>query len=135
MTPDPADAGPPQDMGVPATPSGHSSETEPSCTVSAQSVSVPNAIERAIDVVRTEIASAIVKFPTWPTDPLHAVAVVGEEAGELTKATLQAVYEPHKSTSDDVFEEAVQTAAMAIRFLASINEYEYAEGVQHAQLG
>ena len=32
-----------EDMGVPASPSGQSSETEPSCTVSAQSVTVPNA--------------------------------------------------------------------------------------------
>jgi len=43
MTPDPADAGPPQGMGVTPSGSGHSSKTEPSCMVSAQSVSVPNA--------------------------------------------------------------------------------------------
>jgi NTP pyrophosphatase (non-canonical NTP hydrolase) len=56
-----------------------------------------SAIERALAEVREEIVRAIAKFPTWPTDPLHAVAVVCEEAGELTKATLQAVYERHKS--------------------------------------
>ena len=40
-----------------------------------------------------EIARAVEKFPTWPTDPLHAVAVLGEEFGELTQAVLQCVYE------------------------------------------
>ena len=28
-----------------------------------------------------ELDRAIAKFPTWPTDPLHALAVLGEEFG------------------------------------------------------
>lgn len=83
--------------------------------------------------VANKIDRAIRKFPTWPTDPLHAVAVLGEEFGELTKAVLQSVYEPHKSTPDDVREEAVQVAAMALRFLASLDRYEYRKGDQHEQ--
>lgn len=47
--------------------------------------------------VLDEIERAIAKFPTWPTDPLHALAVLGKEFGELTKAVLQSIYEPHKS--------------------------------------
>ena len=82
-----------------------------------------------------EIERAIAKFPTWPTDPLHALAVVGEEFGELTKAVLQSVYEPHKSTPADVRAEAVQTAAMALRFLASLDRYEFTPCVQHKQGG
>lgn len=82
-----------------------------------------------------EIERAIAKFPTWPTDPLHAVAVLGEEFGELTKAVLQSIYEPHKSTPEDVREEAVQVAAMAFRFLAGLDAYDYAPGVQHEQGG
>lgn len=84
------------------------------------------------DVIR-EVGRAAVKFPTWPTDPLHAVAVLGEEFGELTKATLQSVYEPHKSNLSDVREEAVQTAAMAIRFLMSLDKYKFSRCEQHAQ--
>lgn len=80
-----------------------------------------------------EIERAVAKFPTWPTDPLHAVAVLGEEFGELTKAVLQSIYEPHKSSPVDVREEAVQVAAMAFRFLASLDQYDYAPGVQHEQ--
>lgn len=83
--------------------------------------------------VAAELVRATAKFPTWPTDPLHAVAVIGEEAGELTKAVLQAVYEPHKSTPADVEAEAVQVAATSLRFLASIDRYEYARGAQHEQ--
>ena len=39
--------------------------------------------------VMAEVARATQKFPTWPTDPLHALAVLGEEFGELTKAREQ----------------------------------------------
>lgn len=87
-----------------------------------------------------ELDRALAKFPTWPTDPLHALAVLGEEIGELnidfgklTKATLQAVYEPHKSSMADVRCEAIQTAAMALRFLASLDRYELITSDQHQQ--
>lgn len=80
-----------------------------------------------------EVGRAIAKFPTWPSDPLHALAVLGEEFGELTKAVLQSVYEPHKSTPQDVREEAIQTAAMALRFVSSLDAYAYRAGEQHQQ--
>ncbi len=83
--------------------------------------------------VLAEIERATRKFPTWPTDPLHALGVVGEEFGELGKAVLQAVYEPHKSGRDQVRDEAIQTAAMAIRFIASLDAYDYRGCAQHQQ--
>ncbi len=86
-----------------------------------------------IDEIMREVGRASAKFPTWPTDPLHALAVLGEEYGELNKAVLQAVYEPHKSTMADVREEAIQVAAMALRFLASIDRYELITCDQHMQ--
>ncbi len=64
-----------------------------------------NRINEIVDEVVDELFRAREKFPTWPSDPLHAIAVVGEEFGELTKATLQHVYEPQKSSFDDVREE------------------------------
>lgn len=82
-----------------------------------------HAVDAALTAIAAEVARAMAKFPTWPKDPLHAVAVVGEEAGELTKAVLQAVYEPHKSTMDDAYAEALQTGAMAVRFLAGREGY------------
>lgn len=83
--------------------------------------------------IAAELHRATTKFPTWPTDPLHAVAVLGEEFGELTKAMLQLVYEPQKSSHEHVREEAIQTAAMALRLVMSLDCYEYTRGKQHTQ--
>ncbi len=86
-----------------------------------------------LKAVFAEVERAMRKFPTWPTDPLHAVAVLGEEFGELTKEALQLVYEPHKTSMEEVRKEAIQTAAMALRFVASLDRYEFTPGEQHAQ--
>lgn len=86
--------------------------------------------------VLAEIERAVAKFPTWPSDPFHALAVLGEEYGELNKALVQFVYEPGKAvTLADVREEAVQTAAMALRFIVSLDRYDFAPGRQHRQGG
>ncbi len=84
-------------------------------------------------LVMEEVARATSKFPTWPTDPLHAVAVLGEEFGELTKAVLQTTYEPHKVAEGELRMEAIQTAAMSLRFLASLGTYEFTKCLQHEQ--
>ena len=84
-------------------------------------------------VVMDEVSRATRKFPTWPDDPLHAVAVLGEEFGELTKAVLQTIYEPHKVQEGELRTEAIQTAAMALRFLASLDRYEFAPCPHHVQ--
>lgn len=86
-----------------------------------------------IEEVMAELRRATAKYPTWPTDPLHALAVLGEEFGELTKAMLQLTYEPEKATVEDVREEAIQTAAMAIRLAMSLDQYEYRPSEQHSQ--
>ena len=86
-----------------------------------------------LGAILAEVERATRKFPTWPTDPLHALAVLGEEFGELTKAVLQLTYEPHKTSAEEVRAEAIQTAAMSLRFLASLDTYEYRRGEQHKQ--
>lgn len=86
-----------------------------------------------INEVLTELARATNKYPTWPTDPLHALAVLGEEYGELTKGMLQLSYEPHKTSAAEVRMEAIQTAAMALRLAMSLEKYEYKEAPQHTQ--
>ena len=70
--------------------------------------------------VDAELLRALGKFPLWPTDPLHAAQIINEEVGELNSAILQCVYEPDKSTPEDVRAEAIQVAAMSIRFLMSL---------------
>ena len=86
-----------------------------------------------LSAVYGELDRAVAKFPTWPTDPLHALAVLGEEFGELTKDVLQMTYEPGKSSAEKVRAEAIQTAAMALRFAASLDDYIYKAGEQHRQ--
>lgn len=86
-----------------------------------------------VGAVFGELDRAVRKFPTWPTDPLHALAVLGEEFGELTKAILQMTYEPHKTNAEEVRAEAIQTAAMALRLAASLDTYIYAKAEQHRQ--
>jgi hypothetical protein len=88
----------------------------------------------AAEAVR-EVVRATNKFPTWPTDPIHALAVLQEEVGELTKEVVQLTYEPHKSSLDAVRVEAIQTAAMALRFLMSLDRYTFLAGQQHSQNG
>jgi len=85
--------------------------------------------------ILAELERATRKFPTWPTDPLHALAVLGEEFGETTKAMLQLTYEPHKTSAAEVRTEAFQTAAMALRLAMSLDRYEYRPGEQHSQQG
>lgn len=87
----------------------------------------------AFTMVRAELAKAVVKFPHWPTDPLHAIGVVNEEVGELSKSVLQEVYDPDKNQRGDVRKEAVQAAAMAIRFISSLDFYNYRPGARHVQ--
>jgi hypothetical protein len=89
----------------------------------------------AVSEILAELGRAVEKYPSWPTDPLHALAVLGEEFGELTKATLQCVYEPGESGRADVRAEAVQTAAMALRFVLSLDDYRYLDCEQHWQEG
>lgn len=84
--------------------------------------------------ISKELAKAVAKFPNWPDDPIHAAAVVAEECGELQKAVLQLCYEPHKTSLQEVRSEAIQTAAMAIRFLQSFGLYAFRPGAQHRQV-
>ena len=91
-------------------------------------------MDEILKQVIDEISRAVIKFPTWPTDPLHALAVLGEEYGELTQAMLQRTYEPHKLVStQNIHNEAIQTAAMAVRLALSLDCYEYKQCPQHKQ--
>jgi hypothetical protein len=102
-------------------------------TAEGASSSAAHGSENAAAEAVGEVVRATNKFPTWPTDAIHALAVLQEEVGELTKEVVQLTYEPHKSTLEAVRREAVQTAAMALRFLMSLDRYEFLAGQQHSQ--
>jgi len=90
--------------------------------------------DQVVQDVLTELEKAVQKYPSWPTDAMHAIGPFNEEAGELNQALLQRVYEPWKNADcDQVRKEAIQAAAMAIRFLMSVEVYSYNQSVQHSQ--
>lgn len=84
-------------------------------------------------VIRDELRRAKSKFPEWPTDPIHAFAIVAEEFGEAAKEVLQLTYEPTKSTVERIRTETIQLAAMCHRFLESLDRYEFKPSAQHEQ--
>lgn len=90
-------------------------------------------VQPILQAIDAELTRSKTKFPSWPTDPLHALSVLGEEYGELTQAALETMYEPHKSSKEDVKSEAIQTAAMCFRFLESLDQYKFTPGIQHEQ--
>ena len=63
-------------------------------------------------------------YPEWPKDRVHGAAICVEEAGELIQAALDHVKPElnHKEgdTVERMWREAVQTAAMAIRFMEDL---------------
>ena len=84
------------------------------------------ALEACLEAVKAEVERAQKLHPAWPSDPLHALAILGEEFGELTRAMVQLTYEREKVSSPaGVAEEALQTAAMALRLLLHLNDYRY----------
>lgn len=36
---------------------------------------------KVLSEITEELSNAVVKFPEYPTDPLHALAILGEEYG------------------------------------------------------
>lgn len=89
--------------------------------------------QEAVAHILAEVQRARQKFPQWPTDPVHAAAILNEESGEVQKAVLEAVYEPHKVLRSTIRTEVIQTAAMCLRFLASFDRYEWNHAKQHKQ--
>jgi len=62
-----------------------------------------------------ELKKAELKHPDYPKDMFRQVAIMNEEAGEVTKAVLHYHYE--NGSLEDVKKELIQTAAMCMRML------------------
>lgn len=88
-------------------------------------------IDDTIQQVLTGIEDAITKHPRYPKDLFHALAVLQEEVGEVTKAALDATYA--NGSRSDIIKEAVQTAASAIRFLHALTNGHYVTRSNHAK--
>lgn len=73
--------------------------------------------------IDTELKRAKEKHPEWPDDMFRQLAIMQEEAGEVTKAVLHYHYE--KGTVDYIREELIQTAAMCMRMLENLPKTEH----------
>lgn len=79
-------------------------------------LALPDDVKNCVVLMTDELMKAIAKHPNWPEDNIiHCAAIVSEESGELIRATLQLHYE--SGSIDEVEKEAIQTGAMALRFL------------------
>lgn len=77
--------------------------------------SLPLQTKQWLFLILSELQSARIKHPWWPTDILHRVAIIGEENGELTRAAVQAFYQD--GNWEEMHIEAIQTASTCLRFL------------------
>ena len=85
------------------------------------------ALERMVMHIIDEVQGAQKKFPTNQ----RQLAAATEEHGELAKALLDHAYE--KAPASDVYKEAVQSAAMAVRIaLEGSAEFPYRYDPAHA---
>ncbi len=70
----------------------------------------------AMDEIINELARAERLHPVWPADPIHAVAIMMEEAGESVQAANDVVH-LGAPVSDSLRKELIQTGAMVLRVL------------------
>lgn len=77
----------------------------------------PHDVQEKLIEIANEFDRARQKHPKWcgADDVIHGAAVVAEESGELVRAALMAHYEGGSLV--EMQKEAVQTGAMALRFL------------------
>lgn len=68
-----------------------------------------------------EYRAAKEKHPQWVSDPVHAAAIMGEEAGEAVQAALDFTYAG--DLPDKFRKECAQTGAMAIRCIVNMAGY------------
>lgn len=83
------------------------------------SVKVDNPEDAAILIaILSELRSAERKHPNWPDCNIKRAAIVMEEAGELVKEANQ--IDEGKGSHFNLRQEAIQTAAMAIRMIKNL---------------
>lgn len=102
--------------------------TSPQCVAAFKAQ--PVEMQRWIITILAELESAREQHPggVWKKtakgekapDPIHAAAVLAEEAGEVVQAALKYKYE--KGQYYKIHKEAVQTGAMALRLLLALPE-------------
>jgi len=75
--------------------------------------------DSVIEQIFAELRKAEAKHPGWPNDPIHAVGILVEEAGEAMQAAIDHVYAG--GDLENLRTELAQTGAMAIRALLHLS--------------
>lgn len=79
-----------------------------------------------LDEIIKEYRRAKKRHPSWPDHPAGQAGVVVEEAGELMQACMNIKYKTNKNGRSvkemkaDIRKEAIQTAAVCLRFLENL---------------
>ena len=73
--------------------------------------------------IDAELKRAEKKHPDFPADMFRQVAIMQEEAGEVTKAVLHYHYEG--GSLQHVKDELIQTAAMCMRMLGALDKISH----------
>ncbi len=68
--------------------------------------------------IAQELTFAKLAHPNYPTDIFKQLAIMQEEAGEVTMAVND--LESGKSTTEHVRQELIQTAAMCVRMIENL---------------
>jgi NTP pyrophosphatase (non-canonical NTP hydrolase) len=80
-------------------------------------------IKAVVGAICEEYVRATEVWPDFPTDVVHAAAIVVEEAGELLQAANNIRWKDDDiANRENLLEEATQVGAMAVRFLANIGD-------------
>jgi hypothetical protein len=83
----------------------------------------PTLLGNVVHAVLQELDRASELHPHWPADAIHAAAIVAEEAGELVQAANDWTYE-NGLLKSPMRIEAIQTGAMALRFLINLDRLQ-----------
>lgn len=82
--------------------------------------------------IDSELIKAKKKHPHFPDDMFKQLAILQEEAGEVTKAVMHLHYEG--GSVEDVKMELIQTAAMCVRMLENLpcnNQFDAKKVVEY----
>jgi len=77
-------------------------------------------VEAAVCAMLIELARAEKAYPTWPTDPIHQIAIMAEEAGEAVQAANNLVHHNKANGAYLLRCELVQAGAMILRCLINM---------------
>lgn len=86
------------------------------------------ALMNAVTLICNELEWAEAQHPVFPTDPIHAVAIMEEESGEAIRAALQFVYED--GSIEALKKEIIQTGAMSLRCLINLHNFKIVKAAQ-----